>query len=257
VGQTLTVDITSLGGSGTILYQWRRDAATDIPAANASTYLLTPADVNHAITARVSRAGNSGSVESAPTDPVTAQNTIATLDSISVDGGSVTWNPPFDPETVNYTLTIPATVSSLTLTGTVPEDSNALITTTPHPLSVSKGDSAKTITVKSEDALVTRTYTLNLVWLEPIAFTDLKDETIDLSAAGHELSWADNTELSVTVAGFDEFQWYVDGAPVSSGATLIKHARDFSVARHTLSVRVKKGNNTYSKTIYFMVVTGL
>jgi len=66
VGQTLTANTGSLGGSGAISYQWRRDGA-DITGANSSTYNLVQADSGSRITVTVTRADNSGSVTSSQT----------------------------------------------------------------------------------------------------------------------------------------------------------------------------------------------
>jgi hypothetical protein len=73
IGQTLTANTASLGGSGTISYQWRRaigGSYSDITGANEGTYLLTTDDFNRYIAVVVTRAGNSGSVTSAATNPV-------------------------------------------------------------------------------------------------------------------------------------------------------------------------------------------
>jgi hypothetical protein len=72
VGQTLTADTSDLDGSGTIVYQWQRDDGTGpVPVGTDSdTYELTADDESATITVTVTRADNSGSVTSDPTDPV-------------------------------------------------------------------------------------------------------------------------------------------------------------------------------------------
>jgi hypothetical protein len=75
VGQTLTANTGSLGGSGTISYQWRRTNAggntyTDITGANENTYLLTTDDYNRLFVVVVTRAENSSSVTSTATSRV-------------------------------------------------------------------------------------------------------------------------------------------------------------------------------------------
>ena len=64
VGQTLTANIDSLGGSGTISYQWKR--GTTHIGTDSSTYVLVHADAGSTITITVTRAANSGSVTSDP-----------------------------------------------------------------------------------------------------------------------------------------------------------------------------------------------
>jgi len=65
VGQTLTANTSSLGGSGTISYQWKR--GTINIDTNSNTYVLVGADAGSAITVTVRRVGYSGSVTSDPT----------------------------------------------------------------------------------------------------------------------------------------------------------------------------------------------
>jgi hypothetical protein len=69
VGQTLTAVTTSLGGSGTISYQWKRNSTT-VVGTNSSTYVVQAADAGSTITVTVTRIDYSGSVTSVPTAEV-------------------------------------------------------------------------------------------------------------------------------------------------------------------------------------------
>jgi hypothetical protein len=69
VGQTLTANTGALGGSGTITYQWMR--GTTVVSANSSSYTVQAVDYGSRISVVISRSGNSGSVSSAATAPVT------------------------------------------------------------------------------------------------------------------------------------------------------------------------------------------
>jgi hypothetical protein len=62
-GQTLTANTDSLGGSGTISYQWMRDEITNI-GTDSDTYVVQFDDEESTITVTVTRSGNSGSVTS-------------------------------------------------------------------------------------------------------------------------------------------------------------------------------------------------
>jgi hypothetical protein len=78
VGQTLSVNTNSLGGSGTISYQWRAGSSN---VGTASTLTLTSSHVGANITVIVTRANNSGSVTSSAVGPVTAGVTIPSAPS--------------------------------------------------------------------------------------------------------------------------------------------------------------------------------
>ena len=78
VWQTLTANTTSLGGNGTITYQWKRGTTTNI-GSNSSTYTLQPADAGYTITVTVTRAGNSGSVTSSATAAITLSALTGTI----------------------------------------------------------------------------------------------------------------------------------------------------------------------------------
>jgi len=71
VGETLTADISALGGSGTASYQWLRDGKTTV-GNNSKTYTVQSGDVGFTISVTVTRSGNSGSVVSNSTGAVTA-----------------------------------------------------------------------------------------------------------------------------------------------------------------------------------------
>jgi hypothetical protein len=97
VGQTLTVNTTSLEGSGTISYQWRRaifGSFTDIVGATSATYLLTVDDFDKYIVVVVTRAGNSSSVTSPSTSAVAdvmtwtqiSQSWFSSINSIAYNG---------------------------------------------------------------------------------------------------------------------------------------------------------------------------
>jgi len=81
LGQTLTANTASLGGSGIIFYQWMRNGAT-IDGEDKTTYTLQDADRDAVITVIVIRSDNTGSVTSAP---ITAH--VGSLTGIvSIDG---------------------------------------------------------------------------------------------------------------------------------------------------------------------------
>ena len=91
--------------------------------------------------------------------------------------------------------------------------------------------------------------------LVTIIFDRPDDETITLTGA-QNLSWAENTILTVTVTEtFGSYQWYVDGVirTGETGKSISLNARIFSVGAHTLTLKVTKGGVPYTKTLTFTV----
>jgi hypothetical protein len=70
LGVALTVDTSSLNGTGAVSYQWIRDDSTAIAGAVSETYTPKAADFEKLLKVRVSRAGYEGTVESDSVGPV-------------------------------------------------------------------------------------------------------------------------------------------------------------------------------------------
>jgi len=75
VGQILTANTGSLGGSGSISYQWKRGNSADaintnITNATESNYILSSADFGKYVTVSVTRSGYDGNVSSTPIGPI-------------------------------------------------------------------------------------------------------------------------------------------------------------------------------------------
>jgi hypothetical protein len=97
VAQVLSANTTSLGGGGTISYQWQRgDSAdgtfTNIEGAIAETYSLTTADLGKHIRVTVSRVNNTGTRSSDATAAIGLQTPRITIDfnygAISISGNN-------------------------------------------------------------------------------------------------------------------------------------------------------------------------
>ncbi|MCL2764125.1 MAG: cadherin-like beta sandwich domain-containing protein [Treponema sp.] len=130
IGSTLTANTSSLGGSGTIFYQWNRSGIA-INDANNQTYIVQDDDSEHAITVTVSRSGNIGSVTSMPVyTPLTGM--------VSITGTAM----------VRHTLT--AITSNLGGSGTITYQwrrGNTNIGSNSSDYTVQSGDVGSTITV--------------------------------------------------------------------------------------------------------------
>ena len=92
VGQTLTANITALGGTGTASFQWESGIApnfTAITGATGATYTVQAADVNQAIRVVVTRAGYSGQAIGGPTAAVTDPSLPALTGTVTITGDAV------------------------------------------------------------------------------------------------------------------------------------------------------------------------
>ena len=107
VGQLLTVDISALGGSGLISFQWKRGGSAVI--GSDSEYIIKSADLGSTITVTVTRSDNSGSVESAPTAVVSMPDNI----QINAQAPLITSHPENAVITFNtsHSLSVEASVT--------------------------------------------------------------------------------------------------------------------------------------------------
>jgi hypothetical protein len=91
VGETLTADIGSLGGSGTISYRWERSASEtggfeNIPGATNGAYTPVAADGGKYLRVAASRAGNSGTIRSVSVKVPGTGGSFAVATWIGADG---------------------------------------------------------------------------------------------------------------------------------------------------------------------------
>jgi len=158
VGETLTVKTSSLGGKGTISYQWKR--GTIKIGTNSSTYIVQSADVDSVITVTVTRSGYTGSVTSPAIGPIAI---IPDGGNISVTFNSVTANGNEAQTTTALTLTFSHEISGLTagditLTGVPGVDKGTLIgSETTYTLQISGFTASGTLNV----AVAKFGYTIN------------------------------------------------------------------------------------------------
>jgi len=84
-GKMLTANVSALGGSGTISFQWERDYSTVI-GSDDSTYMIQDDDIGSVITVTVTRSENAGSITSDPTDYVIPSDLPALTGTVSIIG---------------------------------------------------------------------------------------------------------------------------------------------------------------------------
>ena len=155
--------------------------------------------------------------------------------------------PEFDKETISYGVTVPYTVSEITLTGS-PEDSHATVTgLTTYPLQ--DGENNIVITVTSESGLV-KTYTVKVTKEETISAY-----LIDLEAKGYELDTEFNKELFeyyITV-GNEVTELDLSYTPEDKNATVnVTGNENFEIGMNEVHIEVTSsdGNLTEEYILY-------
>jgi hypothetical protein len=225
VGQTLTANTGSLGGTGTISYQWKRGTVN--VGANSSAYTVETADADSTITVTVTRSGNSGSVTSAPTATVTLPALTGTVsisgtaqagETLTANTGSLggtgtisyqwkrgTANAGADSDT--YTVESADVGSTITVTVTRSENSGSV--TSAATAVVTAGTLTGTVSI-SGTAQVGMTLTANTNNLNGSGtFTyQWKKSGIAISGANSSLYKVESTDIgysitvTVTVSGY-------------------------------------------------------
>ena len=230
VGQILTADVTNLGGSGTITYQWRR-GTTNI-GTNSSAYTVQSADVGFSITVTVTRAGHSGSVTSDPADTVTLPPLTGT---VSITGNAI----------VGQTLS--ANISALGGSGTVSYQwrrNGANIGSNSSSYTVQSADVGSTINVT-----VTRTGFTGSIPSEPTSTVifPLLTGTVNITGTvqvGQNLTA--NTNL-LNGSGTISYQW-MRGGTVNIGTNSNTYNLQAADVGSTITVVVTRASNSGSVT---------
>jgi len=126
----------------------------------------------------------------------------ATLSALTTSAGAL--SPAFDSGTLPYTVTVPSTTGSITLTPTVNE-SHASVTvnggavtsgTSSPALNLNVGDNSETVVVTAQDGTTTKTYTVTVHRLSGDAA--LKSLALVMGSSSEELDLGHKT-IAVTV----------------------------------------------------------
>ena len=250
-GETLTADTSSLGGNGTISYQWKR--GTISIGSNSNTYVVQSADVGSPITVTVTRSGYSGSVTSNPTSTIgfppltgtvtvtgTAQTGETLTAVISLLGGNGTISYQWKRGTTKI-----GSNSSTYVVQSADVGSVIIVTVT------RSGYSGELTSEPTES--VTKTESFNITLTEIIDAAPLiLNQTI--SRTGN------NKTVTITVYNSSQYSsiaWYITGTNVSgSGASFTLDSSNPAydrIGEHFLTVEVWKDGKPYNKTIIFTV----
>ena len=136
VDETLTAVITSLGGTGTITYQWK--AGSDVIGTNSSTYVVQADDIGKTITVTVTRAGYSGGKISSPTAAVVPAGDPVLTGTLSISNNWIGEKPSVDISGLNGT-------GVLTITWELDDDVIDI-----DEYTIPKADHGKKLRVKAE-----------------------------------------------------------------------------------------------------------
>jgi hypothetical protein len=195
IGNTLTANIDSLGGSGIITYRWLRDGSTAI--ADTNSYTLQLADRDAVITVTVIRSDNSGSVTSAPVTAYTPQLS----GTVSIEG------------TPNIRSTLTANIESLGGSGIITyqwlrDGSTAIGDANSYTLQLADRDAVITVTV-------IRSYNSGSVISAPVTNRGHLGST---GPGGGIIFYHDPNGFIMTDTG--ERAHYLEAAPVNMPRTL-------------------------------------
>jgi hypothetical protein len=269
-GETLAADTANLGGGGTIGYQWQRgDSAdgsfADIPGARDGNYTLAAADQGKYVRVTVSRAGHSGAISSAPSGPVAASELPLLTGAVSLSG------------TAKAGETLAADASALGGSGEIAyrwerSDSAAggfadIAGAAGSAYTLAAADLGKYIrvTVRREGrsgAVSSAPVNVPPPQLPPQELSiSIGFNYGDITIAGSDganviyKASSDPKSIKLSVSGYSDVQWRVDGnpGPAGTGASIVLNASDYSVKAHSLAFAGKKDGKLYSQSIPFTV----
>jgi hypothetical protein len=210
------------------------DNGTTTDFTNPVIYTVTAADgstQNYTVTVIAASSTAKEITAFSITSPVSASGVVNEADK------TVTVTVPYGTAVTGMTTSIAHTGVSIS-----PDNGTAANFTNPVTYTVTAADGS------------TQDYTVTVTVLGQGTVLFLEDETFTLTAG--TISWLANTPVTVNApAAYDSYQWYMDNALIS-GATNNSYTfngGDYSPGAHTLSVRVIKNGQSYSKTLNFTI----
>ncbi|ULQ60752.1 cadherin-like beta sandwich domain-containing protein [Brucepastera parasyntrophica] len=164
---------------------------------------------------------------------VTVLSNNADLSNLTVSTGTL--SPAFDANTTSYTVSVPYTVTAITVTGTA-ADGAATVSNSGVAQNLNVGSNPITITVTAEDGETTKDYTVTVSRTAANTDADLSNLTVSVA----------NSVTSITVTGTA-----ADGsASVSANSGV---AQPLNVGANTITIRVTAQDTTTQD--YIVVVT--
>jgi hypothetical protein len=270
VEEVLTAVTTALGGSGDISYKWQRGDSvdgsfTDIDGATVSTYTLAAADLGKHIRVTVSRADNTGAVNSAAVGPVTAGGPTALSGTVTITG---TTQVEEVLTAVTTALGGSGAISYRWQRGNSAAETFADIdgaTASTYTLVAADLDKYIRVTVSRAD----NTGTVSSAAVGPVAAIPPGQAVItigfnygDITITGSDginvmYKSAARTPNSITLSatGYTGVKWYIDGDSVPAGSenSITLSAADYSAKAHSITFTGTIGGALYSQELPFTV----
>ncbi|MCL2443218.1 MAG: formylglycine-generating enzyme family protein [Treponema sp.] len=246
-GQILTANISNLGGSGVITFQWIRSGSTII-GSNNSAYTVQAADVGSTISVTVTRSDNSGSITSEPTAVIIAVPVI-TINTQPIITTNLTAGSISGSLTVSASVTAGATLSyqwysnttNINISGTVISGANnasyaipTTLTTGTYYYFCEVRATNGAVSVRSNVSAVTVT-TLPVITIntQPAATTNVTVGNISGSLS---------VTANVTAGSTLSYQWYSNTTNNNTNGTIINEATN---ANYTILTTLTAGTYYY------------
>jgi uncharacterized membrane protein YgcG len=187
----------------------------------------------------------------------------ANLGSLSISAGTL--SPAFNASTTSYTVSVPNTTTSITVTAAVADTGKATPAQSPgtlgSPVSLNVGTNTITVTVTAEDE-TTKPYTITVtraaaMVTNSVTVTITKaNEVINLETSSlDDLSKKNGDALIITApAGYDDYDYQVDGVTVISDREIEISAESYGLGIHSVLLIFYKNEIQYGSEVTFKVV---
>jgi uncharacterized repeat protein (TIGR02543 family) len=182
----------------------------------------------------------------------------ANLGSLSVSVGTL--SPAFSPNTTAYTVLVPGSTSSFTVTAAA-AGAATLVQSPPNPVTLSTNSTPITLTVKAADGTTTKVYTVTVnktTETNAVNVTiGIADERIDLTR-NTENDLSPGTSLRLTAPeGYASYTWFVDGNSYGYSLVSEREIQVYSPGRygtHSVLLRYEKDGIPYGCEVLFRFV---
>ncbi|OCP15639.1 putative Ig domain-containing protein [Ensifer sp. LC163] len=255
-GLTLdTTDVTIDGSNftGTTSVTFGGAAATSVTVVNETQIrAAAPAHAAGAVDIVVTNPAGSGTLTSGFT--YIAPSTDATLSLLSLSTGSL--SPPFASTTTNYSVNVPNSVSSLTVTPTT-TDSGATVSVNSNPvasgspsgaISLGVGSNSVSVTVTAQDRSTQKTYSVAVTRGTPLALSPPAG-----TLAGGTVGSAYGLSFSAS-GGLSPYTYSVSTGALPTGLTLsaagVLSGTPTAAGTFSFSIEARDGHNDTVPTAY-------